>query len=188
MPRIRRDREASQRPNSGKLVERLADELRNNRESGQPVILEQTFSTGKVRTIVIWDEWDRVALPERTPIILQAYQKAGVLEANEEIALASGLTVPEALAAGMLPFEIIAGMRKGDKVSLAECRDALIHEGATTLINPDKPRLRLATEEAAEAARKRLIQRLPGSDEIWIVTQDVTQEPGFRELVEAREV
>jgi len=47
MPRIRRGTEPLRRPTAGDLVDRLADELRQDRPSGQPVIDEQVFPTDR---------------------------------------------------------------------------------------------------------------------------------------------
>ncbi len=49
----------------------------------------------------------------------------------------------------------------------------MIDEGALTLLAADKPQLRFAAEEEAEAARRRLARRLPNSDQVWVITQDV---------------
>ena len=43
----------------------------------------------------------------------------------------------------------------------------MIEEGASLLFGADQPQLRFATEEDAEAARKRLGARLPGSEAVW---------------------
>src|SRR5688572_173191 len=93
------------------LTERLAEELRASREAGQPLIEEEEYSTGKRRVVVIWDEWDRLAFDDRTAAILRAYASVEGQQAADSILLASGLTVPEAYASGMLPFQIIAAVR-----------------------------------------------------------------------------
>lgn len=173
MPRIKRRFGERTRPPTGDLVERLADELRHNRESGQPVIEEQEFPSGKSRVTVLWDAWDRLPLEDRTAVILRGYELAEGRGSRERIALASGLTVPEAIAAGMLPFQIIPALRKGDPVTPEQCRQAMIDEGASTLLGAHGPQLRFATEEEAEAARTRLVQRLPQSEPVWVVTQEV---------------
>jgi len=173
MPRKKRGVEERARPMSGDLAERLAEELRRSRESGQPVIDEQEFPTGKIRVTVIWDEWDRLPLEDRTAVILRAYDLAEGHGLRDRIALASGLTVPEAYAAGMLPFQIIPALRRDDAVTPEQCRQAMIDEGASVLLAADKPQLRFATEDEAEAARKRLAQRLPNSDQVWVITQEV---------------
>ena len=84
--------------------------------------------------------------------------KQRVRIARDRIALASGLTVPEAHAAGMLPFQVFPALRRGDPVTLDQCRQALIDEGASILFGADNPQLRFATEEDAEKARERLAQ------------------------------
>src|SRR5947209_1513803 len=159
MPRKKRGFDEPPRRTVGNLVERLVDELKSNRPSGQPTIEEEEFPTGKLRVNVIWDEWDRVPLEDRTATILRAYEQAEGPEYRDRIALASGLTVPEAHAAGMLPYQVIAAVRKGDPVTMDQCRKALIDEGASILFGEDSPQLRFATAEDAEAARKRLAQR-----------------------------
>jgi hypothetical protein len=173
MPRKRRGFEAPPRRTIGTLVERLVDELKAGRQSGQPMIEENEFPTNKLRVNVIWDEWDRVPLEDRTATILQAYEQAEGRGYRDRIALASGLTVPEAHAAGMLPYQVIAAVRKSDRVTKELCRKALVEEGASILLDEDQPQLRFATEEEAEAARKRLAERLPNSEEVWVVTKEV---------------
>jgi hypothetical protein len=162
------------RKTDAKLVERLVDELQANRESGQPFIYEQTFSTGKIRVLVIWDDWKDLPLEERTNIILSAVEKSDGKDYRARVALASGLTVPEGVAAGMLPYQIITARRKGDGVTLEQCRAAMLAEGASQWFGPNLLQLRFPTEESAEACRRRLIKRLPNSDEIWIVSREIT--------------
>lgn len=173
MPRKRRGFEEPPPRAVRNLVDRLADELKSNRPSGQPMIEEEEFPTGKIRVNVIWDAWDRVPLEDRTATILQAYEQAEGRDYRDRIALASGLTVPEAHAAGMLPYQVIAAVRKGDPVTADQCRRALIEEGASILFGEDNPQLRFATEEEAEAARKRLAARLPNSEPVWVITKEV---------------
>jgi hypothetical protein len=174
MPRIRMGFEDYPRKTDGKLVERLVDELKASRESGQPFIYEESFTTGKVRVLVIWDDWKDLPLEERTNIILSAVEKADGKDYRAKVALASGLTVPEGVAAGMLPYQIIPAHRKADKVTLEQCREAMLAEGASKLFGPNALQLRFPTEDAAEACRTRLVKRLPNSDEIWIVTREIT--------------
>ena len=173
MPRKRRGFEEPLRHAVGSLVERMVDELKSNRQSGQPMIEEEEFPTGKLRVNVIWDEWDRIPLEDRTATILRTYEQAEGREYRDRIALASGLTAPEAHAAAMLPYQIIAAIRKGDSVTMEECRKALIEEGASLLFGKDNPQLRFATEEDAEAARKSLAERMPNSEPVWVITKEV---------------
>src|SRR5437016_1398881 len=173
MPRKRRGFEEPPRRTVGRLVERLVDELKSDRASGQPIIEEEEFPTKKLRVNVLWDEWDRVPLEDRTATILRAYEQAEGTEYSGRIALASGLTVPEAHAAGMLPYQVFAALRKGDPVTVDQCRKALIEEGASVLFGEETPQLRFATEEEAEAARNRLAERLPNSEPVWVITKEV---------------
>ena len=43
----------------------------------------------------------------------------------------------------------------------------------SVLADPQAPQLRLATKEQAEACRQQLIRRLPASEPIWIINQEV---------------
>lgn len=173
MPRIRSGVKEYARRLDGNLVNRLAEELRSERDSGQPIIYEQTFPNESLRIVVVWDAWDRLPLEDRTEIIFKAYEKAEGREYSERIALASGLTVPESYAAGMLPVQIITAIRTGDSVTAEQCKQAMIQEGASTLLSPEKPQLRFATEEEAEQAKRRLSETLPGSEAVWVITQDI---------------
>jgi hypothetical protein len=154
------------------LADRLAAELKHSRDAGQPLIYEQTFPTGKSRVTVIWDDWGRVPLRERTATILRAYELAEGPDARERVALASGLTVPEAHAAGMLPYQIITALRRSDPMTWEQARQAVLEEGATTLEDPATPQLRFTTEEEAQAARQRLIRKFPGSDDVWLIHRE----------------
>jgi len=174
MPRIKMGFEDPLRKTDKKLVDKLVDELKANRESGQPFIYEQAFSTGKVRVLVIWDDWKDLPLEQRTTIILSAIEQSDGKDYRAKVALASGLTFPEAAAAGMLPYEVMTARRKDDKVTFKQCGEAMLAEGASQLFGPSVLKLRFPTEDAAEACRQRLIKRLPNSDEIWIVSREFT--------------
>lgn len=173
MPRKQRRFEEPSRPKADDLVEKLVDELRQKRESGQPVVDEEEFPSGKLRVVVVWDEWERLpAAEDRTAIILRAYERAEGRDYRNRIALATGLTVPEAHAAGMLPFEVLPALRSTDPVTIEQCRAAMIAEGASQLFDPDIVKLHFATEDEAEAARRRLVHRLPESAAVWIINRE----------------
>jgi hypothetical protein len=155
------------------LVQRLVDELRVNREFGQPTIYEQEYGTGKLRVVVTWDEWYGIPLDERSAAILRSYELVEGPEYRDRIALASGLTVSEAYAAGMLPYQIIAALRRTDPLTPEQARLALLEEGASQLASPQGPQLRFATEEEAEASKRRLLDRFPGSDDVWIISREL---------------
>jgi hypothetical protein len=155
------------------LAVKLAEELKRGRDYGQPLVYEQEFATKKSRVTVIWDEWAGVSLEERSAIILRGYELAEGADAREQISLASGLTVPEATAAGMLPYQVIAGLRSTDPISPEDVQSAMLEQGASKLNEPDGLQLRFATREEAEACRQRLIEKLPASAPIWIISRDV---------------
>jgi hypothetical protein len=161
---------------SNELAETLAAELKRDRECGQPFIYEQEYPTGKLRVMVVWDQWQAMPLQERSATILRAYELAEGSPYAERIALASGLTVPEAHAAGMLPFEIIAAIRPGDPLTRAQARQALLDEGGTLY---NDVHLRLATQEEADACRQRLIHQFPGTDDVWLINRDITAQDFF---------
>jgi hypothetical protein len=161
------------RPLFGGLAKELAQELKSANEAGQPMIYEKSFPTGALRVLVFWDKWDHIPFEERASVILRAYDLAEGQGSRDKIALVNGLTIPEAHAAGMLPFQILAAWRKGDPVTLAQCREAMLAEGASTLVNQDAIQLRFPTEEDAEACKARLSQRLPGSEPVWLINRDL---------------
>lgn len=174
MPRVKIGFTESPRRVDATLVNQLVDELKAGRASGQPFIYEETFPTGKIRILVLWDEWKDLPLEERTNIILAAIEKSDGRDYRDKVALASGLTVPEAVASGMLPFQIIAARRKEDAVTLDQCKEAELAEGASQLFGSETLQLRFPTEESAEACKRRLIEKLPGSDDIWVVLREVS--------------
>ncbi len=174
MPRVKLGFEDTPRNAVGNLVDRLSDELKSTRESGQPFIYEQTFNTGRIKILVVWDEWKDLPLEQRTNIILSAIERSDGKDYRAKVALANGLTVPEAAAAGMLPYQIITARRNSDAVTPEQCREAMLAEGASRLFGPDTPQLRFPDEESAKACMKRLINRLPGSDEIWLLTREIS--------------
>src|SRR5262245_28208609 len=133
MPRKRTGAEEAPTRTVGALADRLAGELRSAHECGQPMIYEKEFPTGKIRVTVIWDVWHRLPLEDRTAVILRAYELAEGRDSRDKVALASGLTVPEAYAAGMLPYQILAALRQGDPVTAEQVRQAMLEEGASIL-------------------------------------------------------
>lgn len=150
------------------LVERLAEELKNDRQFGQPLIEEEEFEkTQGLRISVIWDKWMGVLDEDRTATILRAYEQVEGTQFVHRIASATGFTVPEATQMGMLPFSVVTALRRGDQVSIEQCFKAMIDEGASTLADPEYPQLRFSTCDQAEQSVARLCDRLPGSENVW---------------------
>lgn len=173
MPRVRIGVQSAMTAGNAGLAEKLAAELKSDRDFGQPLVYEQVYSTKKSRVTVIWDLWAEASLEERTAIILKAYEAAEGGAARDKIALASGLTVPEAAAAGMLPYKVIPALRKSDPVNVDQVKEAMIEQGASTLDKEGGLQLRFATEKEAKACLDRLVKKLPQSEQIWIISRDM---------------
>lgn len=176
MPRIKRDPELAIRIRHPQLVARLAEELREARESGQPLIDEQQLPRSDAfRINVVWDEWEAVQFDERVAIIHEAYRQAEGRIPGGPSSLVMGLTFPEAYENGMLPFQVVPILRKDDPVNREQCERAMVAEGASLLFVPDHPRLRFAAREDADACVARLVNRLPDSEQVWAVTEEIGQ-------------
>ena len=102
-----------------------------------------------------------------------AYQIVEGKEYAARVRLASGYTFPEAVNSGMLPYQIIPAHRPGDPVTVEQCRQAMIAEGASLLVDPAHPPLLFGTEDQAQASRARLVERLPGSEPVWLINRQV---------------
>ncbi len=73
----------------------------------------------------------------------------------------------------MLPYQIITGLRSSDPFKPEEVEAAMLEQGASELNKEDGLQLRFATKEEAEACRKRLSEKLSGSEPIWIISRDI---------------
>lgn len=173
MPRIKRSVDLLPRIRHPELLARLVAELRESRESGQPLIEEQELPrTGNLSVTAIWDAWENIADDERAATILRAYEEVEGEAAREQITLAMGLTFPEAREDGRLSFQVVPILRKGDPVTLRQCEEAMIEEGASLLFAPDQPKLWFATRDDAEACIRRLVTRLPQSEQVWTIAEE----------------
>ena len=163
MPRKKIGVQSALTPTNKDLAEKLAEELKSDRDYGQPLVYEQEYSTKRTRVTVMWDKWADVPLEDRSAVILRAYELAEGKPAREKIALASGLTVPEATAAGLLPYQVIPALRESDTIKPEDVKQAMIEQGASQLSDEDGLQLRFATREEADACRKRLAEALPAT-------------------------
>lgn len=176
MPRIKQMPQQTIGIRHPRLLSELAEELRNSRESGQPLIIERDFSAGGPRSItVVWDKWADVPFEERAVIIQSAYRDVEGQSLVERRSVVDGLTFPEAYEAGMFGFQVVPILRKSDRVTADQCADAMIAEGASLLFIAGKPQLRFPTREDAQACVNRLEERLPGSDEVWAIAEEIAQ-------------
>ena len=155
------------------LTTELLHELQDPQPFGQPIILEdRTPETSSMRVHVIWDRWEGCLRRVRSAVIADAYRSLNYIQADEQLTVCLGLTVPEAVSIGLLPYEVVSARRRDESPSLAEYRQAILQVGASTLSSGEHPRLRFAALEDAEAAMEHLLEKLPGSK--WIIKQEVS--------------
>ncbi|HKI31216.1 MAG TPA: hypothetical protein VKA46_05075 [Gemmataceae bacterium] len=134
----------------------------------QPYILEEHQQYAKTRTVnVIWDELEDLTLEQRYDAILDAYRRAEGEPAANEIISVTGLTGEEAVAYGLLPYRVEPGpllpnKRRGDKGTTKEILAAIKEEATQTIAGPSAKQLRYVRREDAEAACRRLRQKVPG--------------------------
>src|SRR5437667_233375 len=103
MPRVKKTDAHSGKLLFPNLLAELVEELKAGREFGQPRIEEEEFPRTHLKKVtVIWDKWEGVPDQERVETILRAYQQADGKDARDQIALAGGLTFPEAHELGHL--------------------------------------------------------------------------------------
>lgn len=154
------------------LVGELVGELREPRPFGQPIILDDhTPETNSRRLHVIWDRWESCPRPIRSDVITGAFRRVfGWGRSDPQITLALGVTVPEAAGIGLVPFEVAPVLAKGVPVPETH-RAAMISAGASTLFRGERPVLRCARLEDAQATIDFLQEQLPGSR--WTVIREV---------------
>ena len=173
MPRFTRNLEATTDVPRPDLTRELVQELKENRSFGQPLIEEFVLPrTDRLKITVVWDRWEGVPDGVRVKVILNAYNQAESQAFVSRIALPMGLTVFEALHDNVLPFQIVTMLRKSDPVTMDQCREVMLEEGASVLGNPSMPQLAFFDAKGAEACIQRLVKRLPGSEPVWSIVHD----------------
>lgn len=157
------------------VVKKLAYELVSSGSELQPLILEERIAaTGSRHVHVIWDSWKNIPDEERSLVILEAYQQAGLADAAAEITIASGVTPEEAIVLGLLPWKIMPARKKNEKLPEEAYTKVLTQEAKNTLLGTKGKELRYARLEDAHEAKARLLLALPGS--FWSVVQEVQTE------------
>jgi hypothetical protein len=155
-------------PRDTELVEVLSDELASGKRV-QPAFIEEEFNATGLRNIhVIWDRWADIPYDDRMEVILRAYEKHEGPEKTENVAIAEGLTGPEALEAGLLPFIVSEGSIDRDFLAYENAKSVEMEQ---TILG--KRELRYPTKEAAEEAVARLRESLPGSQ--WQIVSAANQ-------------
>jgi len=144
--------------------------------------MKKEFDTGGVRFNVFWDRWEEVPSDERGAQIIAAYRVVMEDSFVNKIGLLGGYTFPEAVALGLLPYQVVPLVRKSDPVTVEQCHRAMIDAGASTLFPGSKIQLRFATLEQAEVDRNHLIKSLTASEPVWTVVKDVGMIEDFSHL------
>ncbi len=108
---------------------------------------------------------------QRSDIILEAYRQAEGVEAANELTIATGATVQEAMSLGLLPFKIVSARKAEDPISLDDYQRAFDFEATRTLLGANASELRYATIVDAEQGLKRLQTSLPNSS--WLLVQEI---------------
>lgn len=169
MPYVRRT-PATRRSQCDDLRRELEDELRHAKATGQPIILEdETTSTKSIRIYVIWDRWKECDSEARTDVIRSVYQNVRGEDIANQITLAIGVTMREAITMGLLPYQVVPTRRKDDSISDERYRNAMTEAGAADL--GGVLQLRFSAYEDAEACYERLLEAVPGSK--WVIQQEV---------------
>jgi hypothetical protein len=155
-------------PIDRQLVEELVAELRNPRELGQPLILEERLAGG-LQVEVVWDRFADVSHQARASIIVDAYARAFGADHAKQIALALGMSGGEAASLGRLAYQIVPARSADDQPLTAKQREAMLRAGSAP--NGDRPDLRFATMDDAGKALDVLRREDP--DTQWIVIHEV---------------
>jgi hypothetical protein len=154
------------------ILKALVNELRKPKDTGQPLITEEHMGRGDaVHVHVIWDRWHECPEGQRYEIIRDAYEQVQGPEFAQHIVLAVGVTVPEAVSLGLLPYQVVPRRRETNAVSLDRYKQVMLEEGASTFEAAGTPVLSFTSLEEAEACVRRLEERLPHS--YWTVVHEV---------------
>ena len=152
------------------LLDELIRELEDPKPIGQPIILEDDkLERNCLQVQVAWDRWEDCPREARSGIIAEAYEHVFGPERRKEITLALGLTIPEAAAMGLLPFQLLPARKKDENPAHDEYCKAMVQAGASVLSNVEEPELRCATLDDARETVKRLTQVVPNSE--WIIVK-----------------
>jgi hypothetical protein len=161
------------------LLRDLIAELQRPKDFGQPYVIVQTFESGLRQVEVIWDRWNSCPRERRSAVIHEAFKAVDGPEFERTIGVAVGVTVPEAVYLGLLPFRIRLELNAIDGSTIEQCHEAMRAEGASVLDNPNRPVLRFRTRAEAEACLERLQNRLPGKQ--WLLLKEPTEDDLFDE-------
>jgi hypothetical protein len=143
------------------LVQELAGELRSpldvSRPLRQPVIIENEVGTERtLHVVVIWERWQLIPAPDRSSVIMQAYESAAS-DRIERIMMTLGVTLEEAVDLGLMPYGIEPTVRKTDEACPENVERLMRQEGA--VVTPSGLLLRFPSLEGANASYERLARQ-----------------------------
>lgn len=156
------------------LVGQLAKRISGALSLEEPYIIQDRVpQTHSRHAVVIWDAWDDIDRAQRSRIISDAFENAGV---HDAIRVAMGLTQQEALGMGYLPYEIVANVRKSDGAKVLDAIKKAIEEAPGIHVRTGSSvQLRYPTLEHAQEAYRDLSGAVPGP--YWaIVKQEAAVE------------
>ncbi len=164
------------------LLESLKMERQHPSPSGEPMIFEiPVEEPDRIEALVVWQEWEDVPSVERTNVILEAYE-----DQRDRLAQAVGVTYEEAMQQQLLPYSVVSALDRPKLLRLMrpgleeqrkyreEIHNAMLQEGGIRRVG-DKVELRFPTNEMAEQARMRLVERF--RDGYWSVAHSSTFAP-----------
>ena len=159
-------------PANGKLVGELAGRPNAAADLDEPFVLQDRIpQTGTRHVVVIWDRWHALDRVGRSKVILDAYQKAGIL-GKDSISVALGLTQQEAMQMGYLPYSIITMRKDSDPVSPERLKQAVESVGGVHVRTGSLVQLRFPTVGLAQEAYRQLTQKIPGP--YWAIQHETT--------------
>lgn len=172
MPRIQAASPQDRLSPYSDLVQKLANELRKDSSSGEPIIIERPVGTkGAVHVFVVWSKWPRVPNADRSAVILAAYKQA-IPKLVSRIAVTMGVTFEVAMELNLLPFAVQPRKDMYALLGKHDFHQHMLAEGAF-FSQQNELELRFPTKEMAEAARSRIAKRTDTSPGDWAVIQSV---------------
>jgi hypothetical protein len=149
------------------ITENLRKELSGQSVPEGPVIYEIPLENNRIDVLVVWQAWKSIRASERSAIIMDAFAND-----TNRIAQALGVTYEEALDQQLLPYAVVPMARSGEADD-SELRRLMRAEGAFSLFPGDRLDLRFPSMEMAEAAHRRLTEKMPKG--YWSIVQALGQ-------------
>ena len=152
------------------LVGTLVDRIRGPVSLQEPYIIQDHIpQTHSRHVVVIWDAWGGLNGTERSKIITDAFEDAGI---HDAIRVALGITQQEALDMGYLPYQTVSNWKKSDGEQIRQAiKKAIEITPGIRVQTGSSTQLRYPTLEHAQEAYRQLSEVVPGP--YWaIIKQD----------------